>query len=85
MHNFVLCTPGTGQTVGTTAMQLGVAGQGLNFVPDTADVIVHTSILQPESSETIYFTAPTEPGDYDFVCTFPGHSFVMKGILRITR
>ena len=85
MHNFVLCAPGTGQTVGAAAMQLGVAGEGLNFVPDTKDVIVHTKILQPETSETIYFTAPTVPGDYDFVCTFPGHAFVMKGILRITK
>ncbi len=85
MHNFVLCEPGTGQTIGAAAMQLGVAGEGLNFVPNSASVIAHTKILQPESSETIYLTAPTQPDDYDFVCTFPGHAFVMKGILRITR
>lgn len=85
MHNFVLTTPGTGQTVGASAMQLGVSGEGMSFVPNTADVIAHTTILQPESTETIYFTVPNKPGDYDFVCTFPGHSFLMKGILRVTK
>ena len=39
--------------------------------------IFHTCILQPGSSETIYFTAPA-PGEYTYVCTFPGHSWVMR-------
>jgi len=85
MHNFVLTTPGTGQTVGAAAMQMGVSGEGLSFVPASADVIAHTTILQPESSQTIYFTVPSIPGDYDFVCTFPGHSMLMKGIFRVTK
>ena len=57
----------------------------MNFIPDTDDVIVHTTLVQPESSQTIYFTAPSKPGDYDYVCTFPGHAMLMKGILRVTR
>ena len=85
MHNFVLTTPGTGQTVGAAAMQMGVSGEGLSFVPASADVIAPTTILQPESSQTIYFTVPSIPGDYDFVCTFPGHSMLMKGIFRVTK
>jgi azurin len=39
--------------------------------------------VQPETSDTIFFNAPTVPGDYDFVCTFPGHSALMKGIFRV--
>lgn len=85
LHNFVLCNPGTGQTIGTDAMQLGVSGMIMNFIPDSDDVIVHTSLVQPESSQTIYFTAPYKPGDYDYVCTFPGHAMLMKGTLRVTR
>ncbi len=84
MHNFVLTYPGKGMDVGNAAMQLGVAGEGMNFVPKSGDVIAHTKILHPESSETIYFAVPDEPGDYDFVCTFPGHAFLMKGIMRVT-
>ncbi|MEJ6733435.1 MAG: plastocyanin/azurin family copper-binding protein [Opitutaceae bacterium] len=85
MHNFVLTTPGTGQTVGAAAMQLGVSGESMSFVPNSTDVIAHTTILQPESTETIYFTVPNKPGNYDFVCTFPGHSILMKGIMRVTK
>lgn len=85
MHNFVLCLPGTGQAVGMAAMTMGISGEGKNFVPESDDVIAHTKILHPESSETIFFTVPPEPGDYDYVCTFPGHAFMMKGVLRVTK
>ncbi len=84
LHNFVLCAPGKGQDVGNAALALGVEGTAKNYVPDSADVLFHTAITQPETSETIYFIAPTMPGDYDFICSFPGHSAIMKGILRVT-
>jgi azurin/glucose/arabinose dehydrogenase len=84
LHNFVLCAPGKGQDVGNAALALGVEGNAKNYVPDSADVLFHTAITQPETSDTIYFIAPTTPGDYDFICSFPGHSAIMKGILRVT-
>lgn len=85
LHNFVLCTPGRGLPTGMAAMELGIAGNDQHFVPPSPDVIVHTALIQPHTSETIFFNAPTEPGDYDYLCTFPGHAFIMKGILRVTR
>jgi azurin len=27
--------------------------------------------------------APTAPGDYDYICSFPGHAALMKGVLRV--
>ena len=83
LHNFVLCAPGKGQEVGAAALALGVDGTAKNFVPDSPDVLFHTALVQPETSDTIYFTAPTAPGDYDYICSFPGHSVLMKGILRV--
>ena len=83
LHNFVLTAPGRGQAIGEAAMALGVEGATKHYVPDSADVIVHTGLTLPETSDTIFFTAPTGPGDYDYVCTFPGHSALMKGILRV--
>ncbi len=83
LHNFVLCAPGKGQEVGAAALALGVDGMAKNYVPETADVLYHTSILQPETSDTLYLTAPTTPGDYDYICSFPGHAMLMKGILRV--
>jgi azurin len=84
LHNFVLCAPGRGQAVGTAALALGLDGAAKNYVPDSPDVIVHTALTQPGGSDTIYFTAPAAPGDYDYICSFPGHSVLMKGILRVT-
>ena len=82
LHNFVLCAPGKGQEVGTAALSLGVEGTAKNYVPDSPSVLFHTALTQPDSTDTIYFVAPTTPGDYDYICSFPGHSVLMKGILR---
>ena len=83
LHNFVLCSPGRGQAVGEAAMTLGIDGNAKNFVPDTDDVLYHTALTLPNASDTIFFTAPSIPGDYDYVCTFPGHAVLMNGILRV--
>jgi azurin len=83
LHNFVLCAPGRGQAVGEAALALGIDGNAKNFVPDSADVLYHTALTGPNTSDTIFFTAPSTPGEYDFVCTFPGHAALMKGILRV--
>jgi azurin len=79
----VLAYPGKGQAVGQLALEMGIDGMERNYVPDSDDVIAHTAILQPDTTETIYFTAPLEPGDYEFICSFPGHAAVMTGILRV--
>jgi uncharacterized cupredoxin-like copper-binding protein/glucose/arabinose dehydrogenase len=83
LHNFVLAAPGKGESVGAAALALGVDGAAKNYVPDSADVLFHTALVLPEGSDTIYFTAPATPGDYDYLCSFPGHSALMKGILRV--
>lgn len=48
-------------------------------------VIANTKMIGGGETDTIEFTVPEKAGDYEFVCTFPGHYFGgMKGILRIT-
>jgi azurin len=84
LHNFVLCAPGTGQSIGAAAMALGLDGPAKNYVPDSTDVLYHTALTQPGSSDRILFTAPTTPGDYDYICSFPGHSALMRGTLHMT-
>ncbi len=78
MHNLVVVEPNTADKVGTLAMNLGLDGPDQGYVPEANEVLFHTCILQPGSAETIYFTAPA-PGEYTYVCTFPGHSQVMRG------
>ena len=84
LHNFVLCAPATGQSVGAAALALGLEGPVNNYVPDSPDVLFHTALVQPGATDRIYFTAPTTPGDYDFICSFPGHAALMKGTFRVT-
>ncbi len=85
LHNFVITKPGAANAVGDAALRLNLNGPKMNYVPNTPNVLYHTNILQPETAETIYFTAPTEPGDYQFVCSFPGHSSLMQGTLKVVK
>ncbi len=83
LHNVVICRPGTGQAVGAAAMAMGIDGPAHNYVPETDDVLYHTTLTQPDSTDRIFFTAPEQPGAYDYICSFPGHAGIMKGILRV--
>jgi azurin len=82
-HNLVVTLPGMANKVGEKGMALGLKGPEMNYVPNLPDVIANSKILEPGTNETIYFTAPNKAGDYQFVCTYPGHYLVMQGILRI--
>ncbi|WP_339757963.1 plastocyanin/azurin family copper-binding protein [Algoriphagus aquimarinus] len=85
LHNFVIVMPGTAIEVGEAAMALGLEGQQKDYIPNTSKVLVHTKLLQPSESNTIYFIAPTEPGEYTYVCTVPGHFYTMQGILKVVK
>ncbi|WP_439481348.1 plastocyanin/azurin family copper-binding protein [Cyclobacterium plantarum] len=84
LHNLVIVMPNTAIEVGEEALEMGLEGSQKNYIPNSEDVLFHTNILSPESSETIYFEAPTVAGDYTYVCTFPGHAYVMQGIMKVT-
>ena len=48
------------------------------------DVLASTKLLGPGESDSIIFTAPYVPADYDFVCSFPGHAAQgMKGVMTV--
>ena len=82
-HNFILVAPGAADRVGEEALKLGIHGPAREYVPDMPEVLAHTRLLEPGQSDTIYFTAPTEPGVYEYVCTYPGHHVTMRGLLRV--
>lgn len=82
-HNFVLTAPGAANQVGEMALKLGINGEKLNYVPSSPLVLANTLLLQPGKSDTIYFTAPTKRGEYPYLCTYPGHYMIMRGILKV--
>jgi len=84
-HNLVIVEPGTADEVGLAAFSLGVKASQMSYVPNNNKVLFHTTLLQPESSQTIYFVAPSKVGEYSFVCTYPGHHTLMRGILKVVK
>ncbi|MBT8252799.1 MAG: azurin [Bacteroidia bacterium] len=47
--------------------------------PGTDEVIVHTEMIGGGQTTSIEFTAPSEPGEYDYICSFPAHYAMMRG------
>lgn len=85
MHNFVFTAPGAGNEVGEMVMKMGLSAERLNYVPNSNKVLYHTVLLQPGKSDTIYFTAPDKSGDYQFICSYPGHYAVMHGTIKVLK
>ena len=86
-HNFVLIKPGKIEAVGTlaTAMITDPKAMDKHYIPEqSADILAYSPLVQPGESVTIEFTLPVEPGDYPFICTFPGHWLQMRGTFHVT-
>jgi azurin len=82
-HNLVVVAPGRADAVHEASMRMGLDGPALQFVPRTRDVLFHTRLVDPGKSDTLVFTAPRAAGEYPYLCTFPGHGIVMRGVLRV--
>jgi putative heme-binding domain-containing protein len=84
-HNLVVTAPGAWEEVGIAAeLMAGQPGAAeKQFVPDSEKVLHASTMLQPEEVAKIAFTAPSEPGVYPYVCTFPGHWRRMYGALVV--
>ena len=82
-HNFLLLRPGTRETVIAAALALAEKGPAQEFIPASADIIVHSQVLAPDGAAKITLTVPSQPGIYPYVCTFPGHGMIMYGALYV--
>jgi len=81
-HNWVLVKPGSQESVAANGLKLGEPA-GYIDVRDK-NGLAHTGLAKPGETTDVTFTAPTEPGDYPYICTFPGHYMMMKGVLTVT-
>ena len=82
-HNIVLVNPGTADAVAMKALTLGAKGFEVGFVPESDDILWASKLIDHGKEQVIEFTAPTKPGDYQLVCTFPGHHLLMRAVLRV--
>ncbi len=83
LHNLVVVESDAADEVALAAMQLGLKGHEMQYVPVSDAVVAHTKLLEPGVSDTIVFNVQDTPGEYVFVCTFPGHANTMRGIIRV--
>jgi azurin len=82
-HNFVLLKKGADVEAFDKA---AVGAAATDHVPAAMQdqIIAHTKLLGPKQSDEISFKAPTEPGEYTFICSFPAHLQAgMKGVLVV--
>jgi len=82
-HNLVILEQG--RSPSDFMIEASFAGE-TDYIPEKfADwIVAHTKLLAAGDSDTITFPAPKEPGEYPFLCTFPGHAAAgMKGTMRV--
>jgi azurin len=82
-HNWILLKAGTDVEAFDKAAALAKA---TDYFPAelAGQVLAHIELLGPRKSAEVTFTAPTAPGEYPFLCSFPAHFQVgMKGILTV--
>lgn len=86
-HNLIIAKPGTLMKIGMLANAMLTDPQAMakNYIPESPDILHHTKLVQPGQSESIEFVAPAEPGDYPYLCTFPGHWLLMQGVMKVEK
>ncbi|HYT87857.1 MAG TPA: HEAT repeat domain-containing protein, partial [Gemmataceae bacterium] len=84
-HNLLITAPGAMAEVGMAAERMATDPDAFkrHFIPKSKSVLHATKLLQPREIERLQFVAPKTPGEYPYVCTFPGHWRVMFGTLHV--
>jgi len=82
-HNIVFGRPGSANDIGMAAIALGADGFAKAFIPDNDKILKASKLLQSKEEEVVTFKAPSEAGDYDYLCTFPGHHLLMRGVMKV--
>lgn len=82
-HNWILLKPGADAKAFDRAAQTA-PDDGYFPKAKANEVIAHTQLVAGGHSDTVTFKAPSKPGDYEYICTFPGHLAAgMKGTLTV--
>lgn len=80
-HNLVILQQGTDE--GAFAAK-AIEAKATDYIPasEKASIVAHTKLLGGGEEDTIEFTIDKK-GTYNFLCTFPGHVAMMKGVLIV--
>jgi len=82
-HNVVILKSGTAVPAFATKC---APAKDTGYIPQDeeskAEIVAHTKMLGGGESDEITFTAPA-PGEYPFICSFPGHFAIMQGVMTV--
>jgi azurin len=80
-HNWILLNQGVDKAEFAAA---AIGAIDNDYIPEdkTSEIIAHTKTLGGGEETTIEFAAPAV-GEYEFICSFPGHYAMMTGIFTV--
>ncbi len=89
-HNLMVIDGGKHIEVGMSTMTMSpdkLDKQGRAFMPDEKQFHIHaaTKLVEPEQQEKIEIKGFSKEGEYEYVCTFIGHSMIMWGQIIVTK
>jgi azurin len=82
-HDWILLRAGADAAAYSRA---AIAAKDTNYQPPAlaAEVLESISLLGPGQTGDVTFNAPTQPGEYPFLCSFPAHyQSGMQGVLVV--
>jgi azurin len=83
-HNFILLDRNVNVASFLDAASMQAAHDYVPPEMEKKGVIAHSKLLGPSESDTVVFNAPYVPGEYTYLCSFPGHSTQgMRGVLTV--
>ncbi len=84
-HNMVIVKPKMNEKVGLAADKMldDEKGAEKNYVPSLPEVLFATPLVNAGQTFKLRIKAPSQVGDYPFICTFPGHWRLMSGVMKV--
>ena len=84
-HNLVITAPEALKEVAQLGLQVGPnkGWKNLPYVPESDKVIQATGMVPADQQTSLTFKAPSTPGEYPYVCTFPQHWYRMYGVMVV--
>jgi azurin len=83
-HNLVIVKPGALDPCCKAADAMAAQPDAIakNYIPSMADIIKASKLLNPGEVEVLKLDA-LPPGEYGYLCTFPGHCHIMRGVMKV--
>lgn len=85
-HNLLILDQGTSiQEIGEAANRMAADPEAAKkgFIPYDKRIFHATKLLKKDSVQTLRFVAPKKRGKYPFLCSYPGHWAIMRGVMIV--